>query len=652
MSWDAAEVKRQVRDWTNVLVSVAGIPRSSLDGRGHSCPRCHGQDRFSLIDKKRGAVICRHCFDHANGDGFAAIQHYKGVDFVTAIRLVAEYLGLKEESNGKPERAERRYIGSRRRLAARGVTADPEPLEYEDGWLTAVGGRKEGDCWTVPMYDEAFEQCSQLSIWPDHKLNAKDKPAGIFAPHKSGKPVFPHPGEEWLICEGAKDCSVLLRLGYRAIGLSGNTLQDKHVAMFTGCDMTIVPDNDKPGRDGAARTAAKLRGVARRVYIVGTYGEEGQDARDVLKTPGGDARIRRAIAEAKAPEGEKPGLRTYSWDRLMSAPEKLDYVVDRVLVRNEYGMICGPEKCLKSSLAMALGISVASGTKFLGEFEVLRSMRVGLISAESNENVLGSLARRIRDAQGIPDEAVRGRLFVSDEVCRLVDPEDNARLRKWIEDHQLQGGLLIAEPAYVLIPMDSEASNYIAVNSKLTYLTQVARDYNLTALIATHSKKLNHFRPLNMKDVSFAGFSAWCRQWWLLNRRVEFDERGPDGRHELWLRTGGAAGFWGLHALDVAEGRHDTNTRRWEVELRPGEEIRVEEEQDKTRKNMAKVLRVMIKHGEWASRTKIAELAKMAYGDVKEAVELADELGLAESRKGDPNRTKSQVLEYRAREKQ
>jgi len=86
--------------WLEILRNVAGIPAESLDGKHHPCPKCGGKDRFRLIDEAAGALLCNACFSTKNGDGFAAIQWMKGVQFLEAARSVADYLGLDATGSG------------------------------------------------------------------------------------------------------------------------------------------------------------------------------------------------------------------------------------------------------------------------------------------------------------------------------------------------------------------------------------------------------------------------------------------------------------------------------------------------------------------------------------------------------------------------
>lgn len=93
--------------WLDILAHIARIPTDHLDGRHHACPKCGGKDRFRAFNNfaASGGVYCNKCFSSRNGDGFAAVEWMLGVDFLTAVRLVGEYLGvisLAAGTNGKP----------------------------------------------------------------------------------------------------------------------------------------------------------------------------------------------------------------------------------------------------------------------------------------------------------------------------------------------------------------------------------------------------------------------------------------------------------------------------------------------------------------------------------------------------------------------
>jgi len=104
---DLATIKQTARGrWPTILSALANIPAEVLDGQHHPCPKCRGKDRFRALDDFRdtGAVLCNGCFSKGNGDGIAAVQHFAGVDFATALRMLADHLGMTN-GNSKPHTA-------------------------------------------------------------------------------------------------------------------------------------------------------------------------------------------------------------------------------------------------------------------------------------------------------------------------------------------------------------------------------------------------------------------------------------------------------------------------------------------------------------------------------------------------------------------
>lgn len=116
--YDVSEIKLAMKGReVDVLENVANIPAELLDGHGHGCPGCGaGKNRFRLLDRGRGAVLCNQCFNKKNGDAISAVRHFRNVKMEKALELIGQYLGVapaSPESRGKCPISKSRGANSR-----------------------------------------------------------------------------------------------------------------------------------------------------------------------------------------------------------------------------------------------------------------------------------------------------------------------------------------------------------------------------------------------------------------------------------------------------------------------------------------------------------------------------------------------------------
>jgi putative DNA primase/helicase len=289
--------------WPEILAANTPIPIESLDGNHHPC-LCGGIDRLRLIDAEAGAVLCNQCFNTRNGDGFAAIQHFRPCKFAEALALVAEHLGIEPEpvdvgKNGKPRssRKSKKHIDPAEHLTF-DETFDP------DSAITWCALRKPGitpaalaacGCRTARYYGQ--HHVFALPVWGP-KLTAAE-PVGWVLYNQSGgllpkftkdKPVewvktkltygsqpgvigpvdflsalaaaavgAPTPTTIWKT-EGPTDLLALLSLAdlppdvtaiTNAHG-AGEKPQPWMLELFAGRTACVIHDADQPGERGAA----------------------------------------------------------------------------------------------------------------------------------------------------------------------------------------------------------------------------------------------------------------------------------------------------------------------------------------------------------------------------------------------------------------
>lgn len=252
---------------------------------------------------------------------------------------------------------------------------------------------------------------------------------------------------------------------------------------------------------------------------------------------------------------------------LDETPYELTYLIDGLLVRGQPGVIAGPKKTLKTNISIDLALSLSEAGLFLGQFNVTKPVRVGIMSGESGAATIQETARRIAQAKA---KSLRDfeRVFWSFEVPQLGNALHIAALQRFIETYQLE--VLILDPTYLMmLGLGDNAGNLFIVGSFLKSLGDIAQTTGCTPLLCHHLKKsvADPYEPAELDNIAWAGFQEFVRQWILLNRRVRYD---PDkgGQHKLWLSVGGSAGHCGLWGVDVDEGtRQDVGGRGWLIDV-------------------------------------------------------------------------------------
>ena len=556
-----------------ILQNVAGIPSDRLDGKHHPCPLCGGKDRFRLIDRTKGAVLCNQCFSSKNGDSLAAVQWMRSVDFPTALRLVADFLGITETP---PTPVDPLVAIAREKHVSTDALKKFGAVVHDGG----VG---------IPAYGPDGQVCSWFLMRPNggKGLFAKGHPAGVFLPTENEQPRLPQPGEEWFMVEGPKDAAALADLERLAIGTPSTSLAPKFCHLLQGVHLTIIPDRDQPSLDGAAKTASVLKGVAASVKVAALPAElretGGQDVRDILQQPDGAKLVEQAIAAA-APIDGHPVEITYqriTSGELDSADYSLTYLIEHVLVDLQPAVIGGGYKTLKTSIAAHLALCLGFADKFLGRFDVPLAHRVVVMSGESGLATIQETARRICKAAGrrLSDSSV----IWSPDLPRFDSEPHMDALRQFLTDDEAT--VCIIDPAYLAMGGNPEDhKNIFAIGERLRRIGDACLSVAVTPIICHHAKRAkNDNEPMELGDLAFSGWAEWARQWILLNRRERFD---PDsnGQHKLWMTVGGSAGHFGLWGLDITEGRQsDPEGRQWDVDIIPASDARATSQSDRQR---------------------------------------------------------------------
>jgi hypothetical protein len=334
----------------------------------------------------------------------------------------------------------------------------------------------------------------------------------------------------------------------------------------------------------------EIRQAAREVAELSRKSTEGVEHLLATKV----AEARQARVKSKADEGETHFLAgimdTASFD---TTDCRRDWLVKKLLVRNEPVLIGGPKKSLKTSLVVELAISLGTGTNFLRKFEVPARQRCLVLSGESGAATLQETARRVCAARGVVMKNCDVRWGF--RLPQLSSATDLQRLSDYIRKEAIQ--VVIIDPLYLCLiqaGLNVQTSNLFQVGPLLLEIARACQEAKATPILVHHARKqagiaraVSH-EPLDLDDLAYSGFAEFARQWVLISRREAFEP--GSGLHKLWLNVGGSAGQGGLWGVDVEEGilRDDFGGRTWKVRVSNLDtvrsEVRMVKEEAKERK--------------------------------------------------------------------
>jgi AAA domain/DnaB-like helicase N terminal domain len=290
------------------------------------------------------------------------------------------------------------------------------------------------------------------------------------------------------------------------------------------------------------------------------------------------AMIREALDALDRPSiASRPQFPIVSAAELAHGDYRVAYIVERLLVEDQFCVLGGPKKCLKTSLAIALAISIALEIPFLDRFRVNGRRRVLVCTCEAGLAVVKNIARRICCSLGVDLVNIAGLSFCPN-VPKLNDASSWAGFQRVVQEHSPD--VLILDPFYRMFDGEG-AENLFKVAVPLNRVDDYCRSNSITPLLCHHLKTVrsNYFAQADLDDLAFSGTSEFARQWLLVNRREAYDV--GSGLHLLHLNIGGSAGHNSSWALDVEEGRFDDAAddlcgRFWRTCVRQADEARAD----------------------------------------------------------------------------
>lgn len=397
--------------------------------------------------------------------------------------------------------------------------------------------------------DDGSKEFRQISVTADGMWEAK----GMALP----RPIYNLPdvtqADLVYVVEGEKAADALTDLGVVATtGTQGSSSPQKSDwSVLEGKTVIVLPDNDVQG-DLWYKKMMTLLPDSCNVRVVALADQyelpEGGDAADISDPDlidainGMDPIEERSVNTALGKfSGQSVGE---LWE---VCEEEIDWIVEGAFSVDQPTVIGAKQKSLKTTLLSDLAVALATGTPWVGYFQVPRKRRTLFITGESSARGSMRRIRRAVESRGL------GRYDVGDELRietmhfpNLPDPEDcdavsEAVLRFGIE-------VVIVDPLYMGLSGVS-TTNLTEVGPALRRFKEACTPAAM--ILAHHVKKSTDYSDApNLEDLSQAGIAEFAGNYMLLGRLSEYM---GDGKHELAIRMGGRDDQFGLHKLDFDE---------------------------------------------------------------------------------------------------
>jgi hypothetical protein len=268
---------------------------------------------------------------------------------------------------------------------------------------------------------------------------------------------------------------------------------------------------------------------------------------------------------SSSPNPPKPRFEFLDSRTFAQGDYRPEWLIKNVLVRGEPAGLGGPMKALKTSIAVDLAVSLATGTPMLGTFEVPHVTTTAIISGESGRSTLQKTGERVCAAKNLTLAEVDDRLHWCFEIPCLSDLGGVTQLVEALCERGVRVAIL--DPLYLMLG-DINAGSIFEAGTLLRNVASLFLAYNITPVILHHARKvLPVGQGMELSDLSHAGFAEFVRQYLLINRMERYEH---DGRHILNLRIGGSAGHGGEYSVEVNEGtlNEDFSGRRWDVTVK------------------------------------------------------------------------------------
>lgn len=216
--------------------------------------------------------------------------------------------------------------------------------------------------------------------------------------------------------------------------------------------------------------------------------------------------------------------------------KKPGWLVEGIWSEQAHGVLAGEAKAYKSVVSTDLAVSVASGTPFLGAFNIPTTGPVIMIQEENDEGETQDRLRRIAYSRGLTGAAkLSGKsLNISGDSQLPISLLNNTGFDLSNNDHLLRlavsikatgAALVILDPFYLMTPGIDENSAH-QVGPILRKLLKIKQKLNCGVLLIHHYRKQAQMNPIH-GAARISGTGVFHR-WFESAVMIEKDEKQAD----------------------------------------------------------------------------------------------------------------------------
>lgn len=218
------------------------------------------------------------------------------------------------------------------------------------------------------------------------------------------------------------------------------------------------------------------------------------------------------------------------------ALSEVEWIVQGIFSADQPTLFGAKSKCLKTTQLVDLAVALASGTDWLGTFQILRKRRVLFITGEANNRAISRRLAKAAKARGMSLPELTGMIRVEAvDFPKLPNIEHCAAVAKTVNRYGIE--VVIVDPLYRGIPNDLDTNKMAQMGDAITNFSRWCEP---ASVIFSHHVTKSAARelgsPPELEDMTGAGVAESCGNWWLVGRNEKYQW---NGEHDLCVSYGG-----------------------------------------------------------------------------------------------------------------